>query len=183
MRQAKPLETKRLILRKVTAADAGGLFETMSDPRVAQFTDFVAHTDISQTQKQIQAIEAWYASSNFLYWVVLKETQLIGYVGAPYIDTQNNSVEFGYGFAHSAWGNGYASEAASAVIQYLLTECGFHRVSATVAAPNIASRRVLEKCGMRQEGKCIQSFKLNTGDFVDDYRYAILVQERKDAGI
>jgi ribosomal-protein-alanine N-acetyltransferase len=61
-------------------------------------------------------------------------------------------AEFGYVLARSAWGRGYATEAATAVLAYAFGHLGLHRVAATCDPANTGSRHVLEKTGLQYEG-------------------------------
>lgn len=62
---------------------------------------------------------------------------------------------------------GYAAEAASAAMEFLLGEAGFHRVQAKCAAENAASLRVMEKLGMRREGVLREFFRDRDGRYHD----------------
>ena len=63
-------------------------------------------------------------------------------------DETEDSCEIGYGIGSGYWGHGYATEAVSRFLRYLLYEKGFRTVYACFFTGNEASRRVMEKCGM-----------------------------------
>ncbi|WP_028568862.1 GNAT family N-acetyltransferase [Salinispora tropica] len=77
---------------------------------------------------------------------------LIGAVELRVTAAAHRRGEFGYVLARSAWGQGYATEAAATVLTYAFEQAGLHRVAATCDPANVASRRVLEKIGMKYEG-------------------------------
>ena len=82
----------------------------------------------------------------------------------------------GYWIARSFWGRGYATEAASAFLAFGFRELGLHRIWAWCIAENLASARVLEKIGMRQEGHLRQNEWMK-GRWWDTLLYAILETE------
>jgi RimJ/RimL family protein N-acetyltransferase len=82
---------------------------------------------------------------------------------------------------HEYWGNGYATEAASAMVAYGFDELKVHRVSASLVADNAASARVLEKLGMREEGRFREATQFK-GRTWDALHYAILEPEWRALG-
>jgi GNAT superfamily N-acetyltransferase len=73
--------------------------------------------------------------------------------------------------ARHAWGRGYATEAAAALLAFGFDEAGLHKISATCDPENIGSSRVLQKIGMRQEGR-LQDHLLVRGQWRDRLLYA-----------
>jgi ribosomal-protein-alanine N-acetyltransferase len=73
--------------------------------------------------------------------------EVIGVTGLTHLD-DGPEVEVGYRFLNRCWGRGYATEAARASIAYGFSELGLDRIVAVTLPKNIASRRVMEKCGM-----------------------------------
>jgi RimJ/RimL family protein N-acetyltransferase len=67
----------------------------------------------------------------------------------PWKDASPDEVELGYRLRRSAWGKGYATEGSRALIRKGFTELGVRRVVAETMAVNTASRRVMEKAGLR----------------------------------
>jgi ribosomal-protein-alanine N-acetyltransferase len=78
---------------------------------------------------------------------------VIGYCGLFFFPDVGGQpeIEIGYRFARSAWGQGYATEAALAVRDYAFTTLGIKRLIAMVDPSNVASIRVVEKTGMHYE--------------------------------
>jgi RimJ/RimL family protein N-acetyltransferase len=85
-------------------------------------------------------------------------------------------MEVGYRLKRSAWGNGYATEGTRALIERAFRDQGVDRVVATADAPNVASRRVMEKSGMHLVRSYVGRDE-RTGDTWDGVRYEI---ERPD---
>jgi len=83
------------------------------------------------------------------------------------------SVELGYFIGEEYWGNGIATEAVNLICNYGFENLEINRINASVMDFNIASIRVLEKCGFEKEGVLKKAlFKL--GDFYDDHRFGLL---------
>lgn len=84
--------------------------------------------------------------------------------------------EIGYCFAQEHWGNGYASEAASALLRFGFRELGLHRIYATCRPGNIGSAAVMRKIGMTYEGH-LRGHMFHKGGWHDSYQYSILAHE------
>jgi len=78
--------------------------------------------------------------------------------------------------APEEWGNGYATDALTAVCGYAFEERRLNKVYATTYATNPASSRVLEKAGFTREG-VLRKEGFVDGDYVDMYRYGLLAEE------
>ena len=142
------LETERLVLRAPRLEDAKAVVALASDRRVAENTARIPHP---------------YRMSDALEWITSvtaeegKQTFLITLAGAPIgvcgIDLREASTpELGYWIGAPHWGQGYATEAARAVIDHAFTDLGHEALQAGARVSNPASRRVLEKCGFQWTG-------------------------------
>ena len=74
---------------------------------------------------------------------------MIGTIGAYDYDQDKSQIEVGFSIERASWGKGYAAEALQAVLEYLTSQEGIACVTAWCASDNIASKRTLEKAGMR----------------------------------
>jgi RimJ/RimL family protein N-acetyltransferase len=74
------------------------------------------------------------------------------------------------------WGRGIATQAATQLLRFGFAEMHLHRIWATCLPENPASRRVLEKAGMRQEGFLVKNLKIH-GEWRSSFLYAILDEE------
>jgi RimJ/RimL family protein N-acetyltransferase len=150
------LSTERLILRHFHILDAGAMSRVFGDPEVMRFGDGI------QTHEWVQAwlhtcLERYYREWGFGPFAVLEKhsRSVIGYCGLfyfPDIDGQPE-VEIGYRLARSAWGKGYATEAAGAVRDFAFQTLGIQRLIALIDPCNVASIRVAAKLGMSYEKK------------------------------
>lgn len=85
-------------------------------------------------------------------------------------------ANFGVWLHPRSWGNGYAIEASASLIDFAFQELGLHRVSATVTAPNDASRTLCERLGFAHEGAAREAAFVH-GEYVDVERYGLLARE------
>jgi len=85
-------------------------------------------------------------------------------------------AELGYWIAMSFWGLGYATEAARAAVEFGFGPLGLHRINAHYFAGNIGSKRVLEKIGMRREGR-FRGHIRKWDRFIDIENYGLLAEE------
>ena len=84
--------------------------------------------------------------------------------------------DVGWGIRLQEWGNGYAGEAAKAVMDWAFRELNVHRIVAFCHADNVASVQVMEKLGMHQDGRLRETEWVN-GRWWDEYVYFILERE------
>ena len=143
------LETARLVLRQFADADAELLVGLDSDPDVTFFiTGGVPEFSESMLRHWLTEYERWQAYGS---WAVIeKETSdFIGWFHLRPEDGRDDEPELGYRFKRAAWGRGYATEGSLALIDKAFSELGAARVVAYAMAINAASRRVIEKSGMR----------------------------------
>jgi ribosomal-protein-alanine N-acetyltransferase len=143
--------TSRLILRRPLLSDAEAMFECGSDPEVARYADWPLATSIERTIERIRGSAARWESGDEYRWVItLPETgQTVGAISC-FVD--GHAAEFGFLVQRRHWGQGYATEAARAVVDWALAQPEIWRVWATCDCGNIASVRVLEKAGLTREG-------------------------------
>jgi RimJ/RimL family protein N-acetyltransferase len=152
------LTTDRLRLRPPRLGDAREIFDGYAqDPEVTRYTSWTPHESIEATRQFLrESMNAWKADTRF-DWIVYERAtkKIVGGAGARVI---GHTVEIGYVLARSAWGRGYATEAAQAIIDHALADPEVWRVQAHCSVDNPASVRVMEKCGMRREGRLGRAF-------------------------
>ena len=169
------LETADLVLRKPAGKDAKDIFRYASDPEVARYVLWEPHRSISETKSFIRFLRSRIRSGYPSSWVVvLKETgSVIGTIGFIWYSEENRSAELGYSFSREYWNHGYATQALKSVIDASFTSLPLNRLEAQHDLRNPASGRVMEKCGLRQEG-ILRNRIVNKGEYIDVALYAIL---------
>jgi ribosomal-protein-alanine N-acetyltransferase len=157
MQSIPRLETKRLRLRAIQPADAESVFRVFSDPQVTQFTDMGRLVDRQQALELISRYTFWFQNDQGVRWgIFLKSTEEM--IGVCCFDTylpHYHSANLGYDIASAFWGQGYATEAVSAICNYAFNHglvSKINRLQAITHSDNMASARVLVKAGFQQEG-------------------------------
>ena len=142
------LFTERLTLRRYRIFDADDLYERFgTDETMFRYSGWNPYATPEMAQETVQRFIASYEDDHSYNWIMDFDDELVGTIGA--YDAQNDQIEVGFSVARSCWGRGYAAEALSAVLRYLTENEGFRCVIAWCAAENIASRKTLEKAGMK----------------------------------
>ncbi|MBQ3080487.1 MAG: GNAT family N-acetyltransferase [Clostridia bacterium] len=178
--QMPRIETDRLVLRKLEMRDAPDMFEYSRDPLVAKHVLWDAQTSVSESRGYIRYMLRKYRSGEPSSWGIEEKAsgKIIGTIGYMWYQRENNSCEVGYSLARAHWGRGYMTEALKAVIAYSFKTLRIHRVEAQHETDNLASGRVMEKCGMTKEGT-LRGRLYNKGKYVDVHVYSILREEYK----
>jgi len=150
-RESVSLETSRLILRTVTLEDidAVALSWKLDEPPVSR----------QEAENQVNWMLANHRQNaagkivHLCLAIIHKDTcEWIGWCGLDHLDqTRSNPVLF-YLLKSSYWGQGLATEAARALLEYAFGEMNLPQVDSAAASDNLASVRVMEKLGMRSLG-------------------------------
>jgi RimJ/RimL family protein N-acetyltransferase len=154
MATATILETPRLLLREYVEDDAAAVYQLGSDPLVNRFSSDERLTSVEEARAILRAHPlADYRKYGYGRWAcILKETGVnIGFAGLKYLDDRKE-VDVGYRLLPAYWGAGLATEAALASIRYGFERLQLRRIIGLVVPENVASVRVLEKCGLTCEG-------------------------------
>ncbi|MFD1371730.1 GNAT family N-acetyltransferase [Actinoplanes sichuanensis] len=164
------LTTVRLRLRPFTSGDVQAVHAYASDPEVTRYMDWGPNTP---AESEAFVAEAAAPADGVQPFAIEHEGHLIGAVELRVTGRTHARGEFGYTLARSAWGRGFATEAATAVLAYAFDRVGLHRVAATCDPANTASRRVLEKAGLTYEGHLKDYLRIR-GEWRDRLLYAAL---------
>lgn len=146
-------QTKRLVLRKPRAEDVPVLFDAyMTDRKVVRYLTWRPHETVGETYAAIDRWdEEWRKGESFPF-TLSAERAMASPFGMIHLRRKDHAVWFGYVLRESHWGQGYATEALSALVDWALSQPGIYRASASCDVDNPASGRVMEKAGMRFEG-------------------------------
>ncbi|WP_303973030.1 GNAT family N-acetyltransferase [Streptococcus merionis] len=176
------LETERLILRPLQVHDAQSMFDHWaSDPEVAQYVTWEAHTSLDTVTEHLSHREEAYRESlDFYDWgMVLKDSgTLIGTITFVGTSDRDQVAELGYCMGKKWWSQGLMTEAGRAVLDFGLNQVGFHRIYACHDIRNPASGKVLKKLGMTYEGTSREA-RVVKGERVTLAFYSILKSEQQ----
>jgi len=172
-----PLETNRLILRRVLPTDAEAIFSYASRPEVTANLTWRTHRSLEDTYLFIQGLQCGYAEGTAADWgIVCKaDGRFVGTIGMAHVSRIHGYGEVGYVLHPDYWGRGIVTEALGAIIDFSFAH-GLNRVEAVHAVENPASGRVMEKAGMQYEGILRQRYSIQ-GQYRDMKMYSILREE------
>ncbi|HET6839422.1 MAG TPA: GNAT family N-acetyltransferase [Bradyrhizobium sp.] len=168
-REANPriLETERLVLRRPTLADAKAIASLANDRRVAENTRRLPHP-YSQDHA-IAFVRGTANDDRETVFLIENNHTPIGMAGLD--RRQAETPEIGYWLGVAYWGQGFATEAARAVIDFAFEEFEIERLMSGARVANPASRNVLEKCGFQWIGVELHRFEaLGSSTPVDRFR-------------
>jgi RimJ/RimL family protein N-acetyltransferase len=176
MRAEIQLRTERLLLRKLKRSDIPTLVPLIGAREVAATTLRIPHP---YSEDDARAYLRRLAR-NKLPWLgifLLEGEELCGGVGlSP--ERDHDRAEIGYWIGVPYWGRGIASEATREMMRYGFEALGLHRIFANCYVGNTASQRILEKLGMKYEGRFRQHIK-KWGAYRDSENYGLLADEWK----
>lgn len=174
------LETPRLILRPLKDSDIAAFAAYRSDPEVARYQGWEAPYSIEKAADFVtymQTIEPgrpglWYQLG------IQRKTDgiLLGDCGFQRLESEPRQAEIGFTLARLHQGQGYAHEAIHCLLGYLFNEFDLHRVRGNCDPQNAASIRLMQRLGMRHEGRWIKSLWFK-GAWADEDWFAILREE------
>ena len=175
--------TKRLKISAISENDISDIHKMNSFEKVAAFNTIGIPNTITDTEKMLQPVleDKSHADRSVFGWTIrsLADNGFIGMVGMNLSSKRFRMAEIHYSIIPYFWGNGYATEAAKAVINFGFEILKLHRIEAGVATENFHSIKVLEKAGMTREGIRRKILPIR-GQWYDNYHYAILEEDKRD---
>ena len=179
MRPDYPLSTERLLLRPLELGDAEAVHSYQSLPEFCRYVPYEPRSldEVAERIARPTGSTLEHEGDALVLGVVRRaDGVLVGDVMLRWVSEEHAGGELGYGFHPSYRGNGYATEAARALLDLAFGPLGWHRVIARIDARNTASAAVLERLGMRREAYLRENewFKGEWGDEID---YAVLASE------
>jgi RimJ/RimL family protein N-acetyltransferase len=177
------LHTARLRLRAFEDADANDLFALQSSARILRYWDSPPWTERSRAEAFITACRRMEQEGTGARLAVdrVSDGAFIGWCTLNSWNPDFRSASLGYCYDEAAWGRGYATEAARALLGWAFDTLDLNRVQAEADTRNVASARVLEKLGFVREGTLREDCVVN-GDVSDSWVYGLLRREWQPLG-
>ncbi|MFK4445506.1 RimJ/RimL family protein N-acetyltransferase [Caballeronia udeis] len=167
-------ETDRLLIRPRTMADYEACLAMDRDPLVTQFIDGPWHDAKAHERFLRERIETLFGDG-LGYWSIFPKDSPMRFLGWVLLiphDAVGPEIEIGWRLCRDAWGYGYASEAAGAVVEHAFRGVGLEKIVADIHPGNAASMKVAEKIGMKfvgvgehGDGPC-ESYAMGFEDFL-----------------
>lgn len=172
------LISNRLCLRKFSQDDSKEIFEGFRNQKEFLYYSNKTACTLEEERNSLTNIDERYKDKNYYNWLItLKETKQI--IGAIHFNVtlRNDSVMFSYAIDNRFTGNGYMTEALKIVKDFAFNKMEVHRFEGGCVVTNIASKRVMEKCGLIQEGILKDYVKLSDG-YHDMYMFVVINEKQ-----
>lgn len=173
------IETERLILREFVMDDTEAAFRNWnSDSKVTEFLCWSTVDDISESEKIMRSRVDRYTDKSFYQWAIVPKDfgEPIGTISVVDMDERTEKVQIGYCIGSKWWGQGYTSEAFSAIIPFFFQEVKAKRIEAQHDPNNPNSGSVMKKCGLQYEGT-LRKADWNNKGIVDACIYGLLADD------
>ncbi len=169
----KPLETERLILRRYDIADKDELFDGFINQ-----PEFLYYADKQKMSREdvlsyLSHITKKYDDNDYYNWVITqKDTgKIVGAINLK-VKAEEDSVLFSYAIDNRFTGKGYMTEALAVVRDFALNQLQVSKFVGGCVVSNIASKKVMEKCGLKYE-KTLKNHKKLSDGYHDMFFYSI----------
>ncbi|MEW6405914.1 MAG: GNAT family N-acetyltransferase [Chloroflexota bacterium] len=166
------LETPRIILRPFQLDDLNALKAILDEPGIFRYFPNQSPWPEEKVRKYVVHHTDHWRERGYGHWAMaLRETgQIVGWNGLEFLP-DTNETEIGYVLSTAYWGRGLSTEAGRMIIDFGLNTVGLTEIIGLTHPENIASQRVLEKCGL--------AFTRRQVYFgMDMFRYAVLAQNK-----
>jgi len=169
----KRLESERLILRQLEEKDAEEIYYGFINQSEFLYYANKKERTLEEEKESLKGIAEKYKNLKYYNWLItLKECKkIIGIINLK-AEEINETVEFNYAIDNRYINKGYMTEALGLVRDYCLNEIQVNRFQGGCCVENLASKRVMEKCGMQCEGVLKSYVKLVDG-YHDMYMFSI----------
>ncbi len=167
-------------LRQLTGTDIGNVHTLLSLPQTDEYNTMGIPATLQSTENIVKewldkqkAIQA----TAYTFCIELSDTnQFIGLIALNLGKPNYHSAEVWFKTHADHWGKGYTTEALKKLLHFAFNELKLHRIEAGCAVDNIASAKVLEKAGMKREGRKRKVLPIR-GEWKDNFFYAILEED------
>jgi ribosomal-protein-alanine N-acetyltransferase len=169
------LHTARLRLRPFTGADGDALFTLHSNAHVLRYWDAPPWSERGRAERFIAACRQMADEGTGARLAIdrLSNGTFLGWCSLTRWNLDHRSASLGYCLTDAAWGHGYATEAAGALLGWAFATLDLNRVQAETDTRNLASARVLEKVGFVREGTLREDCIVN-GEVSDSWVYGLI---------
>jgi RimJ/RimL family protein N-acetyltransferase len=155
MKQLPKIETNRLFLNELNAADIPQIVEYAANKNIS---DYTLNLPFPYSEKDAVywlnlANQGLKSKTHFIFAIRMKSSnEFIGGIGLT-VEQRFFRAEVGYWIAEHFWNNGYTTEATKAIIDFGFAELGLNKITSSHLEKNPASGKVMIKCGMIKEGE------------------------------
>lgn len=173
------IETPRLRLDALTAADAPLLFAYRGDEAVARYQGWRPASEAEAAEFIARQAAQVFATPDSWCQLAIRDRdtgELLGDLGVHFPAGTDDPIEFGVSLRPAKQGRGYAREAIAAGLDQAFGLWGYRRAVGSVDPRNVSSVALLKSLGFRQEAHHVESYRFR-GEWVDDVIFALLARE------
>lgn len=173
------LETERLILRRMSTADAREVFDLFSDAAVTKDVGIEPFAEIRQAEQLIYFMNRLFEEKKAFRWGIIKKDDhtLIGTCGFNGWEMSRGARgEIGYDLKKRYWRQGYMTEAITRVIQFGFITAGLHRIEAFTNLDAFPSIQFLQRMGFTEEG-VLRGYARIRGEYTDQRCFSLVRNE------
>lgn len=169
------IESERLLLKRITNEDVKEVFELRSNPETMKYIPRPLVKNDEEALAHIALLDENINNNTGINWgITIKgNPKLLGIIGFYRMQPENYRSEIGYMLLPEFHGKGIVPEAVKRLIEYGFKDLKLHSIEAVIAPENIASEKVLQKCGFVKEAHFKESEFYN-GKFLDKVIYSLL---------
>ncbi|MGN1182308.1 MAG: GNAT family N-acetyltransferase [Faecalibacillus sp.] len=175
----KDIETERLLLRQFHYQDNESMLKNwIADEKIQHRYAEPVYKTKQEVKQLLDKYITSYQNDDYYRWAIIdkKTNECIGQIAYSLVDNQNQFAEIEYCIGSQFQCQGFATEATKAVIHYGFQMIRLHKVQICTKTINIASQRVIEKCGFIYEGTLRDYFYFH-GEYVGRMYFSILKDE------
>jgi ribosomal-protein-alanine N-acetyltransferase len=171
------METKRLVLRRVTPNDVDEVFSLRSDPETMRYIPRPLAKTRQDVLEFLQMIDKGVQDNEFIHWAICfkEDPKLIGMICLIQFQRENFRTDVGYILSPKYRQLGIMGEALDAVIDYAFTVLKFHSLGAVIDPRNVASERLLLRKDFVKEAH-FKECRFWNGEFLDDVAYSLITK-------
>ena len=174
------ITSEKVTLTRITDMDMDGLWQILSDEDSHRFTPEGAVRSPRECAAKLRQFDTLFQERRGVVLGIYSTlNQLVGLMELSHIDPQIESVTLSFILNHEFTGQGYASSAVRATVDYLFQSVGIHRIQCFVLPINYRAVLVLERCGFVKEGTIREGFLWPDKGIVDLTVYSLLPTDRK----
>jgi RimJ/RimL family protein N-acetyltransferase len=175
------LDSPRLRLRPLRAADAGDVFALYGDPDVTRYWSFETWTRPAQAEAWLAERLTWGPPTVYPWALADRaDDRLLGMVSLFVLTGRPHCAELGYSLLPSHQGQGLAREGVRRAVEFAFDTLGLERIEADVDPLNEPSWRLVEKLGFKREGLLRNRWRVR-GEFTDSWIYGLLRPDFREA--
>lgn len=174
------LVTQRLKLRRIKESDALEIYEGLRNQEEFLYYTHKEKITLQEEIDSLKGIDEKYKNKDYYNWLItqISDGKIVGMINLRVMEI-NECVEFNYAIDKRYTKRGYMSEALKCIIDFALNKMKVNRIQGGCSVKNIASKTVMEKCGMEYEGT-LKNYLILKDGYHDMHMYSLINKEKEN---